>query len=251
MNDYVERINDINNQLLSECKKYRKLIRIKLSYYKENAWWFPTCLVINQITIQEDLKNLIKIEKNLFKILEDKEYFKIKTYFYDIQSKIEKHFLIYDLNLSKNNKISGTDLTYYNSRKNASFSPNLSFQSVIDEILNKEPTGEGGYYFGLDYSFQKFLNSGGKVPTYGDLDTGKWKKTLNSFSKCQKSDHKHAEVILRFDEINYKNEAAKFFDFTKYYERIKNGYYVVGTIIDSDFYRKYFHEAKDAIIKNL
>lgn len=250
LNIYVNKIKNIYDKLINECNRCKKLIKNKVSYYKEDAFWKPTCLVINQISIKENLKDIIMLEKTLFKILEDKDYIQLKEYFYSIQPIIKQHFLVYDLNLLKDNKIPGTYLTYLGEAKNLPFIVNISFQKIIEEILNKEPSGQGGYYLGLDYSFKKFKEID-KVPTYGNLEIESWKKSFDQFTKCSKNEQKHAEVILRFDEIDYKNMASKYFNFLNYYEKLKKDLYSVGIIIDLDFYKKYFYEAKDSIQKIL
>lgn len=250
LKNFIDLIDKANQNIKIKCDNLKKKIKIKTNYYKENAWLFPACLVINQITLKEDLEEMINAEMSLYKILEDKNYNELVLFFDDLLNYIKKNFLIYELQLINDNNASGKDFINYVKSKNHIYTISLSFQKIIEELLNQGPEDEGGYYYGLNYSFSEFKKIN-KVPTYDNLEPEKWKQPFEKFNLCNKSDHNNAEIILNFDEIDYIKKANKYFEFSNYYQKINNSSYSIGTVIDLDFYKKSFDEIKSSLEKNL
>ena len=153
--DYISQINEIRKNIQTEANRLKISLSNIKTYYIEDAWFYPTNLVIQQYYLGNKPDKIIKLEAEIFKILESKSYNNMNNYFYELIEYI-KNFLLFDLNLFENNKLSGDGLIQYISSFNFSQNPGLTFQNSLDEILNIEPKGEGGYYYTLDYSFDEF-----------------------------------------------------------------------------------------------
>ena len=247
LNLHIKNIEKTSAQVKSLCKEHQKLIKKNITYYKEDAFFYPACLVIERIRHEGDFDNLLHAEQKLFLELESKEYNKLKYYFQSLISLIECHYLIYELPLFKNNKISwGYNYpTIFD--KGFTEHPIILFKETLEEIKNETPKGEGGYFYNPNITYEEFINNN-KVPTYGNLEPHAWKQTFDKFYKCSKDDHKHAEIILRFDETNYKKERNKWKTLIDYDNNISNEKYLkTASPIRKDFYLKYFSLAIEAL----
>jgi hypothetical protein len=252
----ISKIGKLCKNLEVLIKKNRDLIRITNSYYIEEAIFFSDYITIQRASCMGNLKELIKAEKEIFQELESKEYQDLNYYFYEISSLIPKYYLVFELNLFKGKFYPWSSVVDSQIKKNFAYDnftvedKNLpmSFEGVVDEVMNKNPEGgNGGYLFKPKSTYEEFVKRG-KVPDWGSHgNESSWNNSFSKFSRCSSQDHKKAALILRFDEINYSKliDEAKL---SKYCYKIRNGIYAdEGTLVDRDFYKKFLPLAKEAL----
>ena len=245
------------NDLKILIDKNRDLIRITNSYYKEDAIFFCDYIIIQRVNCLGNLEEIVKKEKDIFDKIESNGYKELNNYFYKIHSLVSTHYLVFDLNLFKGRMYPWSSVYHskfkYNfdhiaGDKTASYPQ--TFMQIIEDILNKKPGGAGGYLFKVKSTYQEFLNNN-KVPTWSShQNESSWDNSFSKFTKCSRDLNKVA-LVLRFDEINYK-ELLKKNKLEPYYDKvIKNLYLTEGAIVDKQFYTNYLTLAKEALSRVL
>jgi len=262
--NYTKKLKNIIGKLKDLCKKGSSQFIIKKSYYKQKAFFFPAQVIIQHVRFPKDrLKKIILHEEILYKELENKKLKKFKDYFCTAYERIKQHYLIYNLEIFKDNNMSWE----YNAdhSKNIFYSmyyfdkdviEPITFGDDINNFINKthDNTDEMTYVHtpeifspsNQNITFKEYIKNN-KIPTYDEA------VSFSKFNECSKSDfnEKNRDILLRFNETGYDYECSKNLNVKKYHKSISEKKYTPGTLIDIKFFESYSNKADEAISRIL